>query len=225
MENISDFVLTGFVLTSLTTLWFFYKATKSTTALLFILTWMGITSVLGLMGFYMEPDAFPPRFLFLLPPGVAFVIIFSLTQKGKIFMQNADNRWLTLLHAVRIPVEFILYYLYLAGLVPEIMTFEGYNFDIISGISAPLVYYLYFIKQKLSKRFLLYWNFLSLGLLANILTIAFLSAKTPFQQMAFHQPNVGVTYFPFLWLPAIIVPIVLFSHIAGIHQLRLQSIR
>jgi hypothetical protein len=99
------------------------------------------------------------------------------------------------------------------------MTFGGYNFDIISGVTAPIVYFLYYMKKKISKRFLLFWNFICLGLLANILIIALLSAKTPFQQLAFEQPNIGVTYFPFVWLPAVIVPIVLFSHIASIRQI------
>jgi len=219
MENISNLVFAGFILTTLVTVGFFYKATHSKNSLLFVCSWMGVTAVLGLTGFYRNYDAFPPRFMFLLPLGLLFVIIFSFTKKGKQFMQGIDNKWITLIHTIRIPVEVVLYYVFLAGLIPDLMTFEGYNFDIISGVTAPIVFYFYFVKQKLSKGFLLFWNFLCLGLLANILTIAFLSAKTPFQQLAFHQPNIGVTYFPFVWLPAVIVPIVFFSHITSIYQL------
>jgi hypothetical protein len=219
MENISNFVLAGFILTTLATVGLFYKATKSKFALLFICLWMGVTAILGSIGFYRVFDAFPPRFVFLLPLGLLFVIVFSFTTKGKKFMQNTDNKWLTLLHIVRIPVEIVLYYVFLAGLIPDLMTFEGYNFDIISGISAPIIFYFYFVNRILSKRLLLLWNFACLGLLTNILTIALLSAKTPFQQLAFHQPNIGVTYFPFVWLPAVIVPIVLFSHLTSIFQL------
>jgi hypothetical protein len=219
MENISNFVLAGFILTTLTTVWLFYKATKNKVALIFIFIWMAITSILGLTGFYRDYEAFPPRFIFLLPLGLAFVIIFSFTSKGKEFITNSDKRWLTLLHTIRVPVEIMLFYAYLAGLIPDLMTFEGYNFDIISGITAPIIYFLYFVKGKISKSIVLFWNFVCLGLLANILTIALFSAKTPFQQFAFEQPNIGVTYFPFVWLPAVIVPIVLFSHIASIQQL------
>jgi len=46
-----------------------------------------------------------------------------------------------------------------------------------------------------------------------------LSARTPFQQLAFDQPNIGVTLFPFVWLPSVVVPLVLVSHIAAIRQL------
>ena len=60
---------------------------------------------------------------------------------------------------------------------------------------------------------------LCLGLLLNILVIAILSAQTPFQKFAFDQPNIGVTFFPFIWLPGIVVPIVLISHLAAIRQL------
>ncbi len=139
-------------------------------------------------------------------------------------MDNINLKWLTLLHTIRIPVEIVLYYVYLGGLIPALMTFEGYNFDVVSGITAPIIYYLVFVKKVLDKKTLLIWNFLALILLINILTIAILSAQTPFQKLAFEQPNIGVTYFPFVWLPAVIVPIVLFSHLSSIRQLlKLQN--
>jgi len=49
------------------------------------------------------------------------------------------------------------------------------------------------------------FGFLCFGLLANRRTIALLSLQTPFQKLAFDQPNVGVTLFPMVWLPGIIV--------------------
>jgi hypothetical protein len=41
----------------------------------------------------------------------------------------------------------------------------------------------------------------------------------PFQQFAFDQPNIAVLYFPFIWLPSCVVPLVLLSHLAAIRQL------
>jgi hypothetical protein len=98
------------------------------------------------------------------------------------------------------------------------MTFEGRNFDIISGITAPIIYYFVFIKSK-SQSLLLLWNFVCLGLLINIVANAILSLPYPFQQFAFDQPNIGLFYFPFIFLPACIVPLVLLSHLASIRQL------
>jgi hypothetical protein len=39
------------------------------------------------------------------------------------------------------------------------------------------------------------------------------------QQFAITQPNIAVQYFPFNWLPSVVVPLVLFSHLASIQQL------
>ena len=99
------------------------------------------------------------------------------------------------------------------------MTFEGRNFDILSGLTAPIVYFFGFIKKQLNKTILLLWNFICLGLLINIVFIAVLSAPFPFQKFAFDQPNIAVLYFPFTWLPACVVPLVLLSHLATIRQL------
>jgi hypothetical protein len=71
----------------------------------------------------------------------------------------------------------------------------------------------------MSRKALLVWNLICLGLLINIVTIAVITAPFPFQQLAFDQPNIAVLYFPFIWLPACIVPLVLLSHLVCIKVL------
>ncbi|MCF6348312.1 MAG: hypothetical protein L3J20_08445 [Flavobacteriaceae bacterium] len=219
MIEVSIITSFGFILTTLITLWFFFKASNNKKILYGILVWTTIVAILGLLGFYQKAGTFPPRFIFLLVPGVIFVLLLLLNKKSRNFMDNLNLKWLTLLHTIRIPVEIVLYYVFLERLIPDLMTFDGYNYDIISGLTAPIIYYLVFVVKVLNKKALLIWNFLALALLINILTIAILSAQTPFQKLAFEQPNIGVTYFPFVWLPAVIVPIVLFSHLSSIRQL------
>ena len=104
------------------------------------------------------------------------------------------------------------------------MTFAGRNFDILSGITAPIVYFVCFKNSQLkNRRLLLVWNFICLGLLLNIVINALLSAPFPFQQFAFDQRNIAILYFPFTWLPCFIVMIVLYSHLAAIRQLDTRS--
>jgi hypothetical protein len=219
MTDYSILIRIFFVLTTITTLWFFYKATKSKTTLIGILAWMTVVAILGITGFYQVENAIPPRFTLLLGPGALFILIHFLSPRGRLITNDWDLKWLTLLHVIRIPVEIVLYYVFLEALIPDLMTFEGFNFDILSGISAPIIYYAVFIKKWVGKNTLLIWNFLCLGLLINILTIAVLSAQTPIQRLAFEQPNIGVTFFPFVWLPAVVVPIVLYAHLVSIRQL------
>ena len=76
----------------------------------------------------------------------------------------------------------------------------------------------------MSRKALLVWNILGLLLLLNIVVIAVLSAPFRFQLLGFEQPNIAILYFPFIWLPCCIVPLVLFSHLAAIRQLTRKKV-
>jgi len=209
-----------FIVTTLLTLWLFYRATqKSTFSILEMGSWLALQAGLSMTGFYTITTSFPPRFILLVLPPLLLIIGLFTTKKGKQFIDSLDTSALTLLHVVRIPVEITLFWLFTAKMVPELMTFEGRNFDILSGVSAPIIYYLGYKRPILDKRILIVWNCLCLGLLLNIVITAILSVPTAFQQFAFDQPNIGVMYFPFVWLPCFIVPVVLFSHLVNLRKL------
>ena len=93
---------------------------------------------------------------------ILIVVLFILPQTRKI-IDTFSVVALVKASVVRIPVELVLYGLFLEKAVPEIMTFEGRNFDILAGISAPIVAYLY-SKRKNSK-LLIIWNILGLSLI------------------------------------------------------------
>lgn len=218
--NIPYYVYATFGITIVATLYLFYKATsKSRAFILLIGSWLGIQSILGISGFYTITNTLPPRFLLLILPPIALIIYLFTTLRGKGFIDSMDLKTLTLLHVVRVPVEIVLFWLFVGKTVPELMTFEGRNFDIIAGITAPVIYYFGFVKNTLAKPILIGWNILCLGLLFNIVINGILSAPTPFQQFGFDQPNIALLHFPFIFLPGLIVPIVLFSHISSIRQL------
>ena len=140
-------------------------------------------------------------------------------QSGGRFLDRMDLKNLTLVHLVAIPVELVFYWLYLHKAIPKIMTFEGRNFDILSGLSAPFIWYFGFVRQKLGRTALIIWNLVTLGLLINAGTLAVLSIPTPFQQFGFDQPNIALGRFPFFLLPACLVPLVLLSHLFSLSKL------
>lgn len=220
MDNLPTFISIVFGLTSILTIGLFYKATRhSKMTLVVLLIWLILQSGIGLSGFYLVTDTIPPRFLLLVLPPVLLITGLFATAKGRQFIDRLDLKTLTILHIIRIPVELVLFWLFVNKAVPELMTFEGRNFDILSGISAPLIFYLAFSKNRINRKLLLFWNYICLGLLVNIVSHAVLSAPFPFQQFAFDQPNIAVLYFPFNCLPSIVVPLVLFSHLAAIRQI------
>ncbi|MBK7377529.1 MAG: hypothetical protein IPJ03_00720 [Ignavibacteriales bacterium] len=224
MENVPSYISIVFGLTTLLTFGLFYKSAGSSKGtLLILLIWIAVQSVIGLSGFYTVTDTIPPRFLLLVLPPFLFIAGLFLTAKGRQYIDGLNIRTLTLLHIIRIPVEFVLFWLYVNKVVPELMTFEGRNFDILSGLTAPFIYYFGFIKKQINNKVILMWNFICLGLLLNIVLNAILSAPFSFQLFAFDQPNIAVLYFPFNLLPACVVPLVLLSHLAAIRQLLNQN--
>jgi hypothetical protein len=220
MENLPLYISIVIGLTTLLTLAFVNKATHhSRPFVIGIALWLLLQSIISLTGFYTNSYSIPPRFPLTILPPVLLIAALFFTSKGRRFIDSLDVKTLTLLHAIRIPVELVLYWLFLHKAIPEIMTFEGRNFDILSGLTAPFIYYFGFIKKQLSSGVILLWNFACLGLLINIVSIAILAVPTPFQKLAFDQPNVAVLYFPFVWLPCFIVPVVLLSHLTAIRSI------
>jgi hypothetical protein len=53
----------------------------------------------------------------------------------------------------------------------------------------------------------------------NVVITAIFCVPSPIQQLAFDQPNRAVLFFPYIWLPTVIVPIVFFSHAASLWKL------
>ncbi|HEX2627685.1 MAG TPA: hypothetical protein VHM26_01695 [Chitinophagaceae bacterium] len=226
METLPIYIPILFAVTTAFTIYLFYKATGGTRLPLIILFgWMIVQSIIGSTGFYTVTDTLPPRFLLTIAPPVLFIIALFATRKGRAFIDGLQLKWMTLLHVIRIPVEIVLLFLFLEKTIPVLMTFEGRNLDVLSGITAPVIYYFVFIKRTWGRNVLLVWNFICLGLLINIVAIAIMAAPFPFQQLAFEQPNIAVLYFPYILLPAVVVPLVLFSHLVAIRRLMVKSVR
>lgn len=210
----------AFGLTTLLTGWLFYQAAHRSAAVRrVLLAWLLVQGAVALTGFYTFTNTMPPRMALLLVPPLLSIGLLFATPGGRRFLAGLRPEVLTLLHTVRIPVELVLLGLYLRGAVPQLMTFEGRNWDILAGLTAPLVYYLVFRRQVLGRRGLLVWNVLGLVSLLNIVVNALLAAPTPWQRWGFGQPNVAVLYFPYVWLPSLVVPLVLLAHLTAIWQL------
>jgi hypothetical protein len=220
MPNLPTALYGAFIGTTLLGIWLFYRAANHSGRVLGLLAgWLLLQSLLALSGFYLVASSRPPRLLLaLLPPMLVIATLFN-TAAGRRFLDGLRLDQLTLVHALRVPVELVLLWLFLQRAVPQLMTFEGRNYDVLSGLSAPVVYYLAFQRQRLGWRGLLAWNIGCLLLLLNIVVNAVLSAPTVGQQFAFDQPNVAIQYFPFIALPSCLVPLVALAHLAAIRRL------
>lgn len=210
-----------FIAATFLAVWLLYKASDYAAGVIVVCScWLAAQLFLALGGFFAVTHHLPPRFLLLPLPPLIFIAILLFTRWGKQFIDRLDPALLTWLHTVRIPVELCLYWLFLYKHVPQLMTFEGRNLDILAGLSAPFAAYFGYHKRALTRNTLLAWNFICLLLLSNIVFHSVASVPFGHDSIAPGQPNRAMLYFPFVWLPGCIVPIVLLSHLVCIRKLR-----
>lgn len=220
IENLPNWIELLFIVTCVLTIGLFhYSNGKPKRLTLFIILWSITQSALAYAGFYQITDSIPPRFGLVLIPATVLIIYGLLPKHQKTIFEKRDTKISTFLHSVRLPVEIVLFGLFTHKMIPELMTFEGRNYDIMLGITAPIIGWL-FIKKKVNKQVLLLWNIVGLGFVLFILVNVILSAELPFQQFGFEQSNRGINYFPFVLLPATIVPIVIWTHLSDIIKLK-----
>lgn len=219
MGNLPIYVSLLFDLTVAVTIYLFYRATHaSKTFLVIVIGWVAIQALLGLSGFYYLSKDVPPKLPLLVGPPTVLIIILFLIKKGRSFIDKLSIANLTLVHSVALLVETVLYVLFVYKYVPKAMTFEGSNFDVFSGLTALIVYYFGFVNKKLNRGILIAWNLICLLLVINASRVAVLSMPN-FGLIGAEQPDIALGIFPYILLPAVIVPIVLFAHLASIRLL------
>ncbi len=186
-----------------------------------VVGWLAIQLLLTIFGVYSNYIiTFPPLiFIFGILPILVAIIWLFVSKKGKEFIATLPLEYLTNLHFIRIFIEFILLFLFWQNAIPKAMTFEGNNYDIIIGISAPIISFLFFKQKFISRKVLLVWNCIGLIFLLHIAIVGILSTPSAIQQINFAQPNKAVLFFPFSWLITFIVPVMLTAHIISIVRL------
>lgn len=194
-----------FIIITLLTLILMYGATGSKAIPAVYLILILLTGIAAAYGLFRQS---PPLLVAaIICAAIATTVIYRRQYRKPIKVQ-----YLWAIHCLRIAVELILYKLYLAGKVPVFMTFEGWNYDIITGISAVFFLVYSLKKSRFNSNIIMLWNLAGIVLLSIVVITAILSAPLPIQQLAFEQPNIAVLEFPFCLLPVIVVPIVYLSH-------------
>ncbi|MBV6645206.1 MAG: hypothetical protein KI790_07140 [Cyclobacteriaceae bacterium] len=229
MENVPFYVNLTFLAVVITTFAFFFYALISaaperknftpTVVATFMAVWLFIVAILTFYDFLEDTTSIPPRlFIFVLPAFLLLIGLFAFP-KVRAFFMKMPLTTLTYLHIIRVPVEIVLWWLSQEKMIPVEMTFEGSNYDILSGISAPFAgVFLVGMKSK-SKFGAVIWNVLALALVINVVAIAIRAMPYFHDPAVFAVPNQAVLHFPFVWLPTFVVPVVVAAHIISLYKL------
>jgi small-conductance mechanosensitive channel len=177
--------------------------------------WLLATAALAYSGLLQRFDRFPPPFFFLFVGMFVLVVSAARSRFGRTLALETPVPWLVGFHAFRLPLELVMHAAADEGTMPVQMTFTGWNFDIITGTTAiPLALMLAREHSRNPRALLLAWNLLGSLLLAAIIVIAI--ASFPNIHAFGSDPsrlNTWVAYFPFVWLPLVLVAAALFGHL------------
>ncbi len=187
--------------------------------LLSVIIWGIVLSLLSYTGILSDFSTFPPYMIIVLVIPLIAIVRLSFSPKFSNIIAHVPTSWLIYIQMFRVVVELLLWMLFLDQLLPIQMTFEGRNWDILVGLTAPIAVVLYKISGKYKKSVLMIWNVMGLLLLLNIVVIALLSMPTPVRQFMNEPANTIVATFPFVFLPGFLVPLAYSMHIFSLKQL------
>jgi hypothetical protein len=184
-----------------------------------ILLWLLFVSVWSASGMMANFENFPFNFapVVVIPVATILLLVFFSRALAEILTQIPTHQ-IVLMQNFRVFVEVLLWLLFIVNMLPEQMTFEGRNFDILAGLTAPFVSWMLY-RNKISRTVVIIWNFVCLGLLLNIVTIAVLSTPSPWRVFFEEPSNTVVTLFPISFLPGFLVPLALTLHLFSLKQM------
>jgi hypothetical protein len=155
-----------------------------------------------------------PVVVTLLPIGMAIGFTFFSPTTGK-WLRHVSLTGLTFIQSLRIPANLLLWVMFLWGSLSVQATFEGSNYDILAGLTAPVIA-LGALKNKV---IMVLWNCFSLSLLLYFSATSLLAATTPLQQFYAAPGTDSLFRFPFILLPAFLSPAFIFMHLLSLRKL------
>ncbi len=190
-----------------------------------VVAWLGFSAALALSGILSRWDLRPPPMAVIFIGTISLGIGFGVSRWCLRLSRGLPLFVLVLAQGFRFPLELVMHQAALEGVMPIQMSFSGYNFDILTGISA-IVIALLAARGRAPRWLLFAWSAYGLSCLAIIAVIAL--AAMPLIHAFGTAPqalNTWVAYFPFVWLPASLVTIAIAGHIVVLRKLLSEAPR
>ncbi len=182
--------------------------------------WLALTVVLAERGFFEDFQSMPPHLLLGVGPPLLTLLALTVSPRVMPLLAAVPPVWLVAAQTFRIPVEIVLWRLAVAGVIPELLSFHGRNVDILVGLTAPVVAYACFVRRAWPARVAVWWNWAGIVILLNVVVLVQLSAPTPWRIFETDPPATFIGDWPYIWLPAFLVPLAWVLHALSLRQLR-----
>jgi len=185
------------------------------------MVWLAATLALAASG-RLSFTSRPPTAGMLIAASIAVAFVVGTSRLGARLATGIPLAALVGAQAFRFPLELVLHRAYRDGLMPVQMSYSGFNFDILTGLSA-IVVALYLARRPDAIIVARVWNAAGVVLLTNVLTIAVLSTPTSIRVFHNEPANEWIAHAPWVWLPTVFVVAAIVGHIVVFRRLRHES--
>lgn len=188
--------------------------------------WLAITAAAALSGRLARFDLTPPPMALLIVSVFALAFTLGLGPIGRRLARVVPLVALVGVQAFRLPLELVMHRAATLGIMPVEMSFGGYNFDIVTGAGALAIALALRAGVAVPRVVIRIWNLWGLWCLAVIAVVAV--ASSPMVAAFGAEPrhlNTWVLFFPYVWLPAVLVTVALAGHIVVARALREEAAR
>jgi hypothetical protein len=181
--------------------------------------WMVVAFVLAWIGAYNTAPGSVPTIEFGISVPIAIGVLAYLAVPGlRTLVHEVPQHWLIALQVYRAGGAVFLV-LWGLGQLPGVFAGPAGLGDVIVGVTAPLVAWVYARSGQRSRSLATAWNIIGLLDLASALTLGFLATPSRFQLLAHDAPAGLVTQFPLVLIPTFIVPLSILLHFASLAKL------
>jgi len=161
---------------------------------------------------------FPPPFVVLPISLLGLACFLAFSKFGDRILSAVSLAGLVGFHSFRVLAEIVIYLAVHEGIAPVQMSFEGWQFDIVTGLTAiPVAIYL---SRNPSRKVALAFNYMGLVFLGIILFIAVTSMPLPFRLFMDPPDNTWVTRSPYILLPGVLVTAAFTGHFLIFRKLK-----
>jgi hypothetical protein len=175
---------------------------------------MSVSALAARLGLLQRFDVTPPPMalliLFVLAGGVAG----GLSRLGGTVAGTVPLGALVGLQSFRLPLELLMHRGAVRGIVPPELSYGGFNYDILTGLGALALAAALRGGAAVPRWLLWTWNLWGAWCLVVIAAVAITSS--PMVRLFGDDPrhlNTWVLFFPYVWVPVVLVTIAIASHI------------
>lgn len=187
----------------------------------FLIAWLSLGIVLAADGFFWTgPEEAAPRVAYAIIPFLLGLGLFVVSPAFRLVIDETPPQWIIGLQINRLLGGLFLVAYILGSLqLPALMAIPAGIGDLLVGLAAPIVAYLFVIKHRHARWLGILWNFA--GILDLLIAVATGVATSPGSLHIFSldAPNMLMSSYPFSIIPAFGVPVWILLHTFSLRAL------